>query len=825
MSDRMRVPGLRLRSILLVALSLSIGWGIRGNFGHEYGAMIAGALATMAACLLSGREDWRARLPYFAMFGALGWAFGGSMSYMQVIAYTHSGHLPSQVYGFLALFVIGFLWGGMGGAGAGFAAAADQDRLTKLFRPIAWVFGFWFLSGLFVIPALEHFETASDLRHESPLYWFDADWLQAVAALLALYCYDLWDRRSELGHRLNVLALCALVAGLLIHVPGGWWLRGMIVAFGLVLFLLWDVEYDMFYRLPVFAAGLALVIVSLLFLPPMWLRALAMGLALGVYHLWDVESEKGHRLVLFAGCGALAGFVVQGVLAIVGLAAPLAGLLVYHQGVLSVYPAENLMINWPQFFLIVPEHLGWGFGLIAGVSLYFLFFGEFRSGASLLVHMAAGWLIAFILLPALGGLFFQSVGGLRMTPPRSDDWAGILGLFCGTMIYMRRNKLYPVIHAAVVTGFIGGLGFSGVQMMKLVMTHLGNPAVVTDPGTLERWGHWQSANWHSWLEQTYGFVNGIGVAVALGLLATRVPVHEDSPHQRKRWTEIFAVSFVLLLLTYLNLVKNVKQWVDGGVQAVMQAPLFDRISLRGWLWGLLLAVAYVTVVVWFLRRAAGVARDARDRKLIRGYIAVAAVLLPAFYTFRTYGTWCPFAVLYDLARGPGVVHPLEFSAWFWFTLIYLCASVAAIGLMVRHARQPIALIPPAWLGRGQLMYLVFLWVIVIGNFERALIGFSQGRLLTEGVIFINAVLVTAMILLWPRDRETVAIRPPSDYPALIRSAVIIGIMAMALGVLVEIGVTRSLYGDRFTGHGGEHRRFGPKAGWIEKPILKGMKHR
>ncbi|NIA13984.1 MAG: hypothetical protein GWP08_07880 [Nitrospiraceae bacterium] len=512
-------------------------------------------------------------------------------------------------------------------------------------------------------------------------------------------------------------------------------------------------------------------------------------------------------------------------LTLAGLAGPLAWLFVYYQGDPSVYPPEQLMINWPQFFLIVPQHLGWGFGLIAGVSFYFFFFGEFRSGASLLVHMAVGWLIAFILLPTLGGLFLQSVGGLRMTPPRADDWAGILGLFCGTMVYMRRHKLCPVIHAALVSGFIGGLGFSGTQMMKLALTRPGNAAVVTDPGVVEWWGHWQSANWHSVLEQTYGFINGIGVAVALGLLATRVPALKDSPIRRKRWTEIFAVSFVLLLVTYVNLVKNVKQWVDRGVQAVMQAPLFDHANLPGWLWSAALVVAYLAVLLWIIRRVPRVARDAGDRKWIRGYVAAAAVLLPVFYTFRTYGTWCPFAVLWDLAQRPDVTYPLAFSAWFWFTLIYVFVSVAAIWLMVRHTRRPIALIPPAWLGRGQLLYLIFLWVMVIGNFERALMGFSQGRLITEWVIFVNAVLVTLMVLVWPRDRETVAIRPPANYPALIGRTVLIGIMAMALGVLVEISVTRSLYGDQFAGHAGQETRFGPNATWLEKPLLKGVKHR
>src|SRR4051794_12952043 len=101
----------------LTALALSVGWGIRGNFGHEYGAMIPGALAAMAVVLLSGRDDWPRRVAYFAMFGALGWSFGGSISYMQVVGYTHSGHSPSVLYGFANLFVIGFLWAAFGGAG------------------------------------------------------------------------------------------------------------------------------------------------------------------------------------------------------------------------------------------------------------------------------------------------------------------------------------------------------------------------------------------------------------------------------------------------------------------------------------------------------------------------------------------------------------------------------------------------------------------------------------------------------------------------------------------------------------------------------------
>ncbi|MCA9095036.1 MAG: hypothetical protein KDA68_16230, partial [Planctomycetaceae bacterium] len=65
-------PLFRISSIYLVALSLSIGWGIRGDFGHESGAWIPGALSAIAICLLSRREDWQRRVAYCALFGGLG---------------------------------------------------------------------------------------------------------------------------------------------------------------------------------------------------------------------------------------------------------------------------------------------------------------------------------------------------------------------------------------------------------------------------------------------------------------------------------------------------------------------------------------------------------------------------------------------------------------------------------------------------------------------------------------------------------------------------------------------------------------------------------
>ena len=69
MDQQSRNPLLVPSAMFLIALSLSIGWGIRGNFGHEAGAMIAGVLSSVAVAVLSNRDDWRNRVAYFALFG------------------------------------------------------------------------------------------------------------------------------------------------------------------------------------------------------------------------------------------------------------------------------------------------------------------------------------------------------------------------------------------------------------------------------------------------------------------------------------------------------------------------------------------------------------------------------------------------------------------------------------------------------------------------------------------------------------------------------------------------------------------------------------
>lgn len=215
-----RSPLLRWPAIVIAALSLSIGWGIRGNYGHEFGAMMPGMLCAVAVCLLSGRGDWRWRVPFFAFFGALGWGFGGSIAYMPTIAYTHSGQWQTQFYGWLTVFAVGFLWTSMGGAGTAYAAVETGARLTAVFRPLCWVLALWTIEYFFedrITAWLAGGFDASDLRHRNPLYWLDSEWMEANWALLALALFELWDRRLRGVHKLAAYGIAGAVAGWLLQ--------------------------------------------------------------------------------------------------------------------------------------------------------------------------------------------------------------------------------------------------------------------------------------------------------------------------------------------------------------------------------------------------------------------------------------------------------------------------------------------------------------------------------------------------------------------------------------------------------------------------------
>ena len=172
--------------IIFAALTMAYGWGYRGTVGHEGGAMVPGAMLGMALCLASGRLDWIKRTAVAALFGAVGWAWGGSLSYMEQTLYVLSDSFPDVLYGYSVLFLIGALWAGIGGAVLGLALTEKRSELQRLVRVFAAVCTVFVLVYLYFFfhPALRDSCELFTVEH-----FHDGDWLSALIILLVSALY------------------------------------------------------------------------------------------------------------------------------------------------------------------------------------------------------------------------------------------------------------------------------------------------------------------------------------------------------------------------------------------------------------------------------------------------------------------------------------------------------------------------------------------------------------------------------------------------------------------------------------------------------------
>ena len=123
-----------LYAILLSGISLGTAWAIRGQFGHEQGAAWAGAIGGLAIVLISKRKDWYDRAFQLALASAAGWGVTGIISYGQVVGYGRSSDFGNAFYGLLMLFVIGGLFGLMGGGMFGLTLSDTKENPVKWSR-------------------------------------------------------------------------------------------------------------------------------------------------------------------------------------------------------------------------------------------------------------------------------------------------------------------------------------------------------------------------------------------------------------------------------------------------------------------------------------------------------------------------------------------------------------------------------------------------------------------------------------------------------------------------------------------------------------------
>jgi hypothetical protein len=351
------------------------------------------------------------------------------------------------------------------------------------------------------------------------------------------------------------------------------------------------------------------------------------------------------------------------------------------------------------------------------------------------------------------------------------------------LLWMRRNHYRPVAYASVVSGTIGGLGFSGIQWLKQLLMAPGNPRILGSEGTslsseayqhsLSVWSHWQQQNWHSFLEQSYGFVNGLAIAAVLALLAVRIPNQPLSPikSRSEKWTIGLMTVFVLLGIPYVNLFKNVEEWSSQ-----------------------------LNPEVW---KQTAINADGTPEAI------------PALWDVPYVGRLPHVDFLHLTPDG-------------WFNLTWLLLLGLFILLLRRHFQEPLSLLPKTWLGKGQLLFLVLLWVMVIGNFERALVGWHSSRLLTEWVITVNALVATLLVLTLPKEKDIAIAGNLSLFQPLYRKAWLRALGAAVVSSVFFLITNRAIYlYPAYEKLDKKHyfTRFGPEAAWRSKPNLKNQKHK
>jgi len=194
--------------LALAGMVGALGWGIRGQFGGETGAMVPGAMYGLCVAIILRRLGMSVSPVVMGAVGALGFSVGGSMTYGQTLGLMHNEpQADTYWWGFLGLALKGGVWIALGGLFLGMASGQTRYPPAYLLLIIGGAV-VMFLAGATLINsphnpplALPHVYF-SDPVHEPRReiwagLWFAYVWLLGWA----------WNFRDKLALRLSAFGL------------------------------------------------------------------------------------------------------------------------------------------------------------------------------------------------------------------------------------------------------------------------------------------------------------------------------------------------------------------------------------------------------------------------------------------------------------------------------------------------------------------------------------------------------------------------------------------------------------------------------------------
>jgi hypothetical protein len=190
--------------MLFAAMAGGMAWGIRGQYGHETGAMIAGLLVSLTLTfLLCPRAPSFAVVRAVAM-GTIAMGFGGSMTYGQTVGLTHNaetvGHYDALAWGMLGLAIKGGIWIGFAGTFFGMGLGGKKYRSSEILALFLAMIGAYFIGT-----RLLNYPIDAEARDLPLLYFSEHVWWEATNE------FD--PRRECWGGLLLALAVVITYAG------------------------------------------------------------------------------------------------------------------------------------------------------------------------------------------------------------------------------------------------------------------------------------------------------------------------------------------------------------------------------------------------------------------------------------------------------------------------------------------------------------------------------------------------------------------------------------------------------------------------------------
>ena len=204
----------KMRFILFPAISMLLGWGLRGYIGGgPFGAMIPGAMVALSlAMLLKLPARASSVLLVFAVFGI---GMGGEMTYGQTLGFLKN---PDTVWwGTAGTTLKGAVWGLLGGALFSIGLVFKKIAKRKIFIAIILlIVGMFIGFKLINDPMLLYFSDPQKPRPES--------WAALLTDALFLLVYLKWKTSAEVFKLVFRFAFYGMIGGALGFGLGGFWM-------------------------------------------------------------------------------------------------------------------------------------------------------------------------------------------------------------------------------------------------------------------------------------------------------------------------------------------------------------------------------------------------------------------------------------------------------------------------------------------------------------------------------------------------------------------------------------------------------------------------